>query len=68
LVWPEAREFERRQAGPANFLVATVFLLSIPIAFVSTVAATLIWICVFFVGGRLEDRVDALSRRWSRSA
>jgi uncharacterized membrane protein len=63
LVWPEAREFERRMAGPANFLVATVFLLSIPIAFLSTTAATVMWIGVFAVGRRLEDRVAGLLRR-----
>ncbi|HEY7151987.1 MAG TPA: TMEM175 family protein [Solirubrobacterales bacterium] len=63
LVWPEARQFERRQAGPANFLIAMIFLISIPIAFASPLAATLIWVAVFFVGGRLEDRVDALMRR-----
>jgi hypothetical protein len=63
LVWSEAREFERRMAGPANFLVATVFLLSIPIAFLSTTAATVMWIGVFAVGRRLEDRVAGLLRR-----
>jgi uncharacterized membrane protein len=68
LVWPEARDFEHRQVGPANFLVAAVFLVSIPVAFVSTIAAPLMWISVFFVGRRLEDRVDAFSRRWRRSA
>ena len=63
-----AREFERRKAGPANFLVATVFLVSIPIAFVSPTAASVIWMGVFFVGKRLEDRVDAFSRRRPGSA
>jgi uncharacterized membrane protein len=67
LVWQEAREFERRQAGPANFLVAAVFGVSIPIAFVSPLAASLIWVAVFFVGRRLGDRVDALIRRRGRS-
>jgi len=62
LVWPEARQFERRMAGPANFLVAAVFLVSIPIAFVSTTAATVMWIGVFAVGRRLEDRVAWLRR------
>ena len=55
------------QAGPANFLVAAVFGVSIPIAFVSPIAASVIWVAVFFVGKRLEDRVDAFSRRWDRS-
>jgi uncharacterized membrane protein len=62
LVWPDAREFERRMAGPANFLVATVFLVSIPVAFLSTTVATVMWIGVFVVGARLEDRVARLRR------
>jgi uncharacterized membrane protein len=62
LVWPEARDFERRMAGPPNFLVATVFVISIPVAFLSTTVATLMWIGMFAVGGRLEDRVAKLRR------
>jgi uncharacterized membrane protein len=62
LVRPEAREFERRMAGPANFLVAAVFLASIPIAFLSTTVATVMWIGVFAVGKRVEDRVAELRR------
>ena len=34
----------------------------------SPIAASVIWVAVFFVGKRLEDRVDAFSRRWDRSA
>ncbi len=60
LVWPEAREFEHRMAGPANLLVAAVFLVSIPIAFVNTTVAVVLWIAVFAVGKRLEDRLASL--------
>ncbi len=63
LVWPEARESERL-AGPANFLVAIVFLVSIPVAFVSTSVATVMWIGMFAVGRRLENRLAAV--RWPR--
>ncbi|MGH2924901.1 MAG: TMEM175 family protein [Solirubrobacterales bacterium] len=67
LVWPEAREFERRFAGPANLLVGAVFLASIPVAFVSTIAATVMWVAVFLVGRRLEDRIASLGRGRERA-
>jgi uncharacterized membrane protein len=57
LVRPEARQLERRFAGPANFLVAAVFAVSIPIALLSPTAAMLIWLGVFFVGRRAADLV-----------
>ena len=57
LVRPAAREMERRYGVPANFIVTGVFVASIPVAFVSTTAATLIWIAIFVVGRRLADRV-----------
>ena len=66
LVWSEAQEFERRGVGPANFLVAAVFLISIPIAFVSPAVATVIWIGMFAVGRRLEDRLASMGRRRNR--
>ncbi len=65
LVWPEARESERL-AGPANFLIAAVFLVSIPIAFLSTTAATVMWIGMFAAGKRLEDRLASLRARRRR--
>jgi uncharacterized membrane protein len=55
LMKPEMREFERRFAGPANFLVAGVFLLSVPVAFLSPGAATVMWLGIFFVGRRIGD-------------
>ncbi len=65
LVWPEARESERL-AGPANFLVAIVFLVSIPIAFISTTVATVMWVGMFAAGKRLEDRLASLRARRRR--
>jgi uncharacterized membrane protein len=55
LMTPEARELERRFAGPANFVVAIVFAASIPVAFVSTTAATLMWLLIFLIGRWLGD-------------
>ena len=66
LVWPEARESERA-TGPANFLVAIVFVASIPVAFLSTTAATVMWIAIFAAGRPVQGRLAAL-RRPRRSA
>jgi hypothetical protein len=44
-----------------------VFLVSIPIAFVSTIAATIMWVAVFLVGRRLEDRIASLGRGRERA-
>jgi uncharacterized membrane protein len=62
LVWPEARETERL-AGPANFLVAAVFLASIPVAFLSTTVATVMWIGMFAAGKRLQSLLASLGPR-----
>jgi uncharacterized membrane protein len=56
LVKPEARAYERRYAGPANLIVLVVFLISIPVAFASPLAATLMWLAIFFVGTRVSER------------
>jgi uncharacterized membrane protein len=55
LMRPEARQAEHRFAGPANFLFAWIFLLSIPVALVSTVIAQLMWLAVFLVGRRAAE-------------
>jgi hypothetical protein len=34
-------------------------VISIPVAFVSPLAATLMWLAIFFVGGRMSDRIAA---------
>jgi uncharacterized membrane protein len=51
LMRPEARD-EQRYAGPANLLFTVIFLLSIPVAFISTFAAQGMWLAVFLVGRR----------------
>jgi uncharacterized membrane protein len=60
LIRPELREIERRLGQPANLLITAVFVLSIPVALVSTIAATLMWLIVFLAGRRLVDRLAAL--------
>lgn len=55
LMRPEARAYERRYAGPANLVVVAVFIVSIPIAFASPLAATLIWLAIFFINKRISD-------------
>ena len=57
LVSPRVAEMERRHAGPSSFLVAAVFLLSIPVALVSTDVASLMWLAIFVVGDRVSDWV-----------
>ena len=59
LVRDDARSYERRHAGPTALFVVGVFVISIPVAFVSPLAATLMWLAIFFVGGRLSDRIAA---------
>jgi len=49
LVRPEARSVERQNA-PVNLVVVGVFALSIPVAFLSPLAATLMWLTIFFIG------------------
>jgi hypothetical protein len=57
LMRPDARNLERRYAGPANFLFAGIFLLSIPVALVSTFVAQGMWLAVFLVGRRAAEWV-----------
>jgi uncharacterized membrane protein len=57
LVRAEAREFERRQNGPISLVVIGVFMLSIPIAFVSVLAAELLWLATFFIGRQVTRRL-----------
>lgn len=57
LVRESAQAYERRFAGPANFIIAGVFLISIPIAFLSVDLATYIWIAVAFFGRQMGDAI-----------
>jgi len=60
LIRPELREVERRYAAPTNFLIAGVFLLSIPVALFSPLAAILMWSVVFLAGRRVAVRLAEL--------
>jgi uncharacterized membrane protein len=60
LIRPELREVERLYAGPANLFITGVFLLSIPVALVSPLAATLMWPIVFLSGHRVAVRLADL--------
>jgi uncharacterized membrane protein len=60
LIRPELREVERRYAAPANLFITGVFLVSIPVALVSPLAATLMWPVVFLSGRRVAMRVADL--------
>jgi len=59
LVRREALDYERRQMGPRTLVVLFVFLVSIPVAFASPTAATILWIVMFFVAGRIARRIVA---------
>jgi uncharacterized membrane protein len=60
LLRPELREIERGFVEPANLVVAAVFLISIPVALVSPLAATLMWPIIFLAGRRLGARLADL--------
>jgi TMEM175 potassium channel family protein len=56
LVRPEARAVERQNA-PVNLVVVGVFALSIPVAFLSPLAAMLMWLTIFFIRRWVTSRV-----------
>jgi len=56
LVRPEARAVERQNA-PVNLVVVGVFALSIPVAFLSPLAATLMWLTIFFIRRWVTARI-----------
>jgi uncharacterized membrane protein len=60
LIRPELREVERRYAAPTNLFITGVFLVSIPVALVSPLAATLMWPVVFLSGRGLAIRLADL--------
>ncbi len=60
LVKPEMRDVERRVSAPSNFIVAGIFLASIPVAVFAPTAALLMWLLIFLTGRRVSDRLAAL--------
>jgi uncharacterized membrane protein len=57
LVRDWARRLEARFTGPANYSVAAVFLLSIPVALVSVPVAQAMWLLTFITGRWIGDRI-----------
>jgi uncharacterized membrane protein len=50
-----AKPHTRRSAGWTEYTITAVFLVSCPIALLSPLAATLVWLSIFLFGGRLLD-------------
>ncbi|HEX6116215.1 MAG TPA: TMEM175 family protein [Solirubrobacterales bacterium] len=61
LMRPDADLPGHRYAGPVNFLFAGIFLLSIPVALVSTFVAQAMWLAVFLVGRRAAEWIASRS-------
>jgi uncharacterized membrane protein len=61
LIRAEARSFDRTQARPTSIVVIGVFVLSIPVAFASPLAASLMWLAIFFTGAKLSNRIGSSS-------
>jgi len=57
LLRPDAREYERRYNGPISLVVIGVFMVSIPLAFVSVLAAELTWLLTFVVARPVTRRL-----------
>jgi uncharacterized membrane protein len=62
LVRTEAGAYERAFAGPANLITIGVFVASIPVAFISPTAATVMWLAIFVVGRQVSKRIVGRSR------
>jgi uncharacterized membrane protein len=63
LIRPELREVERLYAAPTNFFITGVFALSIPVALISPLVATLMWPIVFLGGRRVAVLIADLQAR-----
>ncbi|MFL5892836.1 MAG: TMEM175 family protein [Solirubrobacterales bacterium] len=61
LLKPAAQEYERHQNGPLTLVVISVFALSIPVAFLSPLAAELMWLATFFIGRQVTRRFTPAS-------
>jgi TMEM175 potassium channel family protein len=59
LVRPQALAYEQNRAGPRSLVVTCGFVISIPVAFLSPAAATILWILMFFVAGAIANRFVA---------
>jgi uncharacterized membrane protein len=62
LMREDAEEYRARFAGGASLLVALVFALSIPIAFLNPTVATISWASLFVLGDRVVDKLSGIDR------
>ena len=62
LMRDDAALYRGRYAGRASLALSLIFAISIPVAFLSPTAATLMWLSVFVFGERLADRAAGLRR------
>lgn len=62
LMREDAEEYRVRFAGAGAFVVAAVFALSIPLAFLSPTLATISWASLFVLGDRMVDRLTGIER------
>jgi uncharacterized membrane protein len=62
LMREEAEEFRVRFAGAGAFVVAGVFALSIPLAFLSPTLAMISWASLFVLGDRVVDRLTGVRK------
>jgi hypothetical protein len=58
----DAEEYRARFAGAASFVVAAVFGLSIPLAFISPTLAMISWASLFLTGDRMVDRLSGIKK------
>ena len=52
--------YESRFAGPANLIIAALFLLSIPLALIDTSIAPFLWLATFVFNRRVMDRITGI--------
>jgi uncharacterized membrane protein len=62
LMREDTEEYRARFAGAGAFVVALVFALSIPLAFLSPTLATISWASLFVMGDRVVDRITGIER------
>jgi uncharacterized membrane protein len=62
LMREEAEEYRIRFAGGGALVVAAVFAVSIPLAFLSPTVAMISWVSLFVLGDRMVDRITGVSK------
>ena len=62
LMRDEAERYRVRFAGAGSLVIAGVFALSIPLAFLSPTLATISWASLFVLGDRVVDRLTGIRK------